>query len=248
MQIAARCRKCGKVMNSQRIDNYRVKLTCACGFSDYRTATERIKTINPYFHRANVTPFIESDRGSMILTMQRANREHLEIISLEEISMLVSSDYDLSEVLNFVAEKLANQLKASVCNIYLLDDEQLVLKATYGFDKAHINKIHIQIGEGITGSVAKTMQPINLSKASDDPRYKVFPELNEDKYNSMLSYPITDKKECYGVINVQTTSMRTFPEDELYFVSIIANLILTAIKIRRTTASKLCRKQSPCEP
>ena len=249
MQIAARCRKCGKVMNSQRIDNYRVKMTCACGFSDYRTATERSKTINPYFHKASVTPFIESDRGSMILTMQRANREHLEIISLEEISMLVSSDYDLPEVLKNVAEKLASQLKASVCNIYLMDSaDTLTLKATYGFEQEHVNNITIRVGEGITGTVAKTMQPVNLTRASQDPRYKVFPELNEEKYNSMLSFPINDKNDCYGVINVQTTSMRTFPEDEINFVSIIANLILTAIKIRRANASRLCRKEIPCTP
>lgn len=243
MHVASRCRKCGKIMNSERIDSYRIKLSCGCGFSDYRTATERSKTVNPHFHRANVTPFFENNRGNMILTMQRANREHFEIISLEEISMLVSSDYELSEVLKDVAQKLAQQLKASVCNIYLSEEDSLVLKATYGFDQNHIDKIMIKTGEGITGTVAKTMQPINLSRASQDPRYKVFPELNEEKYNSMLSFPITDKKDCYGVINIQTTSMRTFPEDEIYFVSIIANLIVTAIKIRRTTALKFSQDQ-----
>ncbi len=236
MQIAARCRKCGKVMSSQRIDNYRVKMTCSCGFSDYRTVAERSKTINPYYHKAIFTPSIDSNRGNMALTMQRANREHLEILSLEEISMLVSSDYDLPEVLKTVAEKLALQLKASVCNIYLLEGNELLLTATYGFDQENIGKIRIRIGEGITGNVAKTMQPINLSNATNDPRYKVFHELNEEKYNSMLSFPITDKKDIFGVINVQTTSMRFFPEDEIFFVSIIANLILSAIKLRRNAA------------
>ncbi|CAH2030220.1 GAF domain-containing protein [Trichlorobacter ammonificans] len=238
MQIAARCRKCGKVMNSQRIDNYRVKMTCSCGFSDYRTVAERSKTVNPYYHKASFTPMIDSSRETMALTMQRANREHMEILSLEEISMLVSSDYDLPEVLSSVAEKLARQLKASVCNIYLAEGDSLVLTATYGFDPGHIGKIRIKIGEGITGNVAKTMQPLNLSNASQDPRYKVFAELNEEKYNSMLSFPIADKQDVYGVINVQTTSMRTFPDDEIFFVSIIANLILSAIKLRRTAARR----------
>ena len=182
MQIAARCRKCGKVMNRQRIDNYRVKMTCSCGFSDYRTVAERSKTVNPYYHKASFTPMIDSSRETMALTMQRANREHMEILSLEEISMLVSSDYDLPEVLSSVAEKLARQLKASVCNIYLAEGDSLVLTATYGFDPGHIGKIRIKIGEGITGNVAKTMQPLNLSNASQDPRYKVFAELNEEKY------------------------------------------------------------------
>lgn len=237
MQISARCRKCGRIMNSQRIDNYRVKMTCPCGFSDYRTMTEKVKTVNPYLHKASFTPYVENERGKMVLTMQRANREHMEIISLEEISMLVSSDFELGEVLQSVSTKLAGQLNASVCNIYLLEGDELVLKATHGFEQDKIGKIRLKIGEGITGTVAKEMQPINLSRASQDPRYKVFPELNEEKYNSMLSFPITDKKDVYGVINLQTTSMRSFPEDEIYFVSIIANLILSAIKLRQRVAS-----------
>jgi len=245
MQIAARCRKCGKVMSSQRIDNYRVKMTCSCGFSDFRSQTEKIKTVNPFYHKASFTPFVESERGKMVLTMQRANREHMEIISLEEISMLVSSDFDLGEVLQSVATKLACQLNASVCNIYLLEDEELVLTATYGFSQDKIGAIRLRIGEGITGTVARDMQPINLSKASQDPRYKVFPELNEERYNSMLSFPICDKKDIFGVINVQTTSMRTFPDDEIYFVSIIANLILSAIKLRRKIAIGRTAEKNP---
>jgi len=245
MQIAARCRKCGRVMNSQRIDNYRVKMTCPCGFSDFRTVTEKVKTVNPYYHKASFTPTVESEKDRMVLTMQRANREHLEIISLEEISMLVSSDFELSEVLQSVAIKLAGQLNANVCNIYLLEEDELVMKATYGFEQEKINQIRLKIGEGITGSVARDMTPMNLSRASQDPRYRVFPELHEEKYNSMLSFPITDKKEIYGVINLQTTSMRTFQEDEIYFVSIIANLILSAIKIRRKAASSRSPEKSP---
>jgi transcriptional regulator with GAF, ATPase, and Fis domain len=248
MQIAGRCRKCGRVMSSQRIDNYRVKMTCACGFSDYRTVTEKVKTVNPFYQKANFTPYVESEKGKMVLTMQRANREHMEIISLEEISMLVSSDFALPEVLQMVAAKLAVQLNASVCNIYLLEGDELVLTATHGYEAEKIGAIRLKIGEGITGTVAKELQPINLSKASQDPRYKVFPELNEEKYNSMLSFPITDKKEVYGVINLQTTSMRSFPEDEIYFVSIIANLILSAIKLRRKAVSSRAALNTPPTP
>ena len=79
-----------------------------------------------------------------------------------------------------------------------------MLKATHGFDQEHIGKIRLRIGEGITGTVAREMQPLNLANASRDPRFKVFPELNEEKYNAMLSFPITDRKDIYGVINLQT--------------------------------------------
>ena len=237
MQLVARCRKCGRVMKSERVDSYRVKMTCSCGFSDFRTITEKVKTVNPFYHKAGFTPFLESEKGKMVLTMQKANREHLEIISLEEISMLVSSDFELPQVLRTVAEKVAHQLKVSVCSIYLMEEGDLVLAATYGFDAAFVGKIRIKIGEGITGIVAKDRQHISLTRASQDPRYKSFPELQEEKYNSMLSFPIADKQEVFGVINLNSTSMKTFSDDEIYFISIIANLILTAVKLRKKVAA-----------
>jgi signal transduction protein with GAF and PtsI domain len=173
----------------------------------------------------------------MVLTMQRNNRDHLEIISLEEISMLVSSDFNLPEVLQSVTKKVAEQLKVSVCSIYLREGDELVLSATHGFDPSFVGKIRIRIGEGITGAVAKEGRQISLTHASQDSRYKHFSELQEEKYNSMLSFPISDKKEVYGVINLNTTSIKSFQEDEIYFVSVIANLILTAIKLRLQVAT-----------
>jgi signal transduction protein with GAF and PtsI domain len=224
-------------MKSQRIDNYRVKMTCSCGFSDFQTSTEKIKTVNPYFHKASFTPFFQSERGSMVLSMQKMNREHLEIISLEEISMLVSSDFDLPEMLQRIADKMAPQLKVSVCTIYLIEDGELVMAATHGFDRSFIGKIRIKVGEGITGTVAKTGEFLAVTNATHDPRYKKFAELQEEKFNSMLSFPIADKNGVVGVINLNATSMKKFQEDEIYFVSIIANLILTALKIRRKVAA-----------
>jgi transcriptional regulator with GAF, ATPase, and Fis domain len=237
MQLAARCRKCGRVMKSERVDSYRVKMTCGCGFSDFRTQTERGKTVNPVYHKAGFTPFLESEKGKMVLTMQKANREHLEIISLEEISMLVSSDFDLPEVLQHVANKIAEQLRVSVCSVYLMNEGDLLLAATHGFDASFIGKIRIRLGEGITGTVARERQYISLTRASQDPRYKNFPELQEEKYHSMLSFPIADKQDVYGVINLNSTTMKTFSEDEIYFVSIIANLILSAVKLRKRFAA-----------
>ena len=58
------------------------------------------------------------------------------------------------------------------------------------------------------------------------------------EYNSMLSFPVADKHEVHGVINVNSTTMKTFTEDEIYFVSIIANLILSAVKLRKRFATR----------
>ncbi|HEY5974266.1 MAG TPA: GAF domain-containing protein [Geobacteraceae bacterium] len=237
MQIVARCRKCGRVMRSERVDSYRMKLVCSCGFSDFRTIPDRVKTVNPFYQKASFTPYLENEKDKMVLTMQRANREHLEIISLEEISMLVSADFELPQMLQQLADKVAGQLRVSVCSIYLMTGDELVLTASHGFAASFIGKIRIRLGEGVTGTVAKERKYISLNKASQDPRYKNFPELQEEKYNAMLSFPIADQSTTYGVINLNSTSIKTFSEDEIYYVSIIANLILTAVKLRLKVAA-----------
>ena len=233
MQLAAHCRKCGRIMNHRRIDTRQVKMSCSCGFSDFRAMPDTVQTANPFYRETYFTPHGECEKGKMTLIMNRASREHLEIISLEEISMLVCYDFELAEVLQSIASKIAGQLNADVCNIYLSEGEELVLMATHGLGQEHVGKIRLRIGEGITGTVAREMLPQSLANASRDPRFKILPELNEEKYNAMLSFPITDQKDIYGVINLQTTSARHFPEDEIHFVSIIANLILSAIKLRQ---------------
>jgi len=40
-----------------------------------------------------------------------------------------------------------------------------------------------------------------------------------------------------GVINLNSTTMKTFSDDEIYFISIIANLILSAVKLRKRFAA-----------
>jgi putative methionine-R-sulfoxide reductase with GAF domain len=238
MEQVTHCRNCGRVMKNKKIDNYRMKMTCSCGFSDFRSITAKLNTVNPFHLEASFIPFMESENGKMLLTKQKANRGNMEIITVEEISMLVSADSDLPQVLQQIVEKVAAQLHVNVCSIYLMEGEELVLAATYGFDPVFIGKIRMKVGEGITGTVARDKEGIILSHASQDPRYRHFPELREKKYNSMLSFPIMDKNHVYGVINYNSISMKTFHDDNLYFISIINNLILAAIKHRQEMASE----------
>ena len=61
------------------------------------------------------------------------------------------------------------------------------------------------------------------------------PETKEEQYKikTMYSYPIFLGDKPFGVLNAQTVVSREFTDDEIYFVSVIANLILGAVKMRK---------------
>ena len=233
MELITRCRKCGKKMKSERVDDYRVKLVCSCGFWEFKTMPAASKAINPYYARDTFSHVKIDEKGGIVFEMERANREKMEIMTLEEISMLASSDYDLNDVLQSVVEKTAKRLGVDVSSIYLWDGKELVLRATTSFVKEAIGKVRLKLGEGVTGTAAKEGKPIYVKDVSKDRRYKKFSELREQNYASMLSHPIIHKGELFGVLNVQTVAPKEFQEDEIYFVSVIANLLLGAIRIRK---------------
>lgn len=234
MENIIRCRKCGKKMKSARVDDYRLKLSCECGFSEYRTAPAATKAINPHFSRQSLLP-LTFDHAGRFFVEQQADREQKEIITLEEISMLASSDYDLDEVLNMVVEKTARRLGVDICSIYLWDGEYLVLRATYGLSKEAVGKARLKIGEGITGSAVQEKKPLLIDDISKDPRYRYFAETKEEQYRikTMYSYPMFSGSEPFGVLNAQTVVTREFTQDEISFVSVIANLVLGAVKMRK---------------
>jgi signal transduction protein with GAF and PtsI domain len=110
-----------------------------------------------------------------------------------------------------------------------------VLSGTYGLSQQAVGKAKLKIGEGITGSAAQGRQPLLIEDVSKDARYRFFPETREEQYKikTMYSYPIFAGTEPFGVLNVQTVVTKEFTDDEISFVSVVANLILGAVKMRK---------------
>ena len=236
MESVIRCRKCGKKMKSVRVDDYKIKFSCApCGYSEYKTAPAASRAINPHLSRSSLLPLILDESGKFFYETERASRERKEIITLEEVSMLASSDYDLGAVLKAMAEKTARRLGVDICSIYLWDGEYMVLRGTYGLAQEAVGKARLKIGEGITGSAVEAGKPLLIEDVSKDQRYRYFPETKEEQYKikTMYSYPMFSGNEPFGALNAQTVVTKEFTEDELSFISVVANLILGAVKMRK---------------
>ncbi|GMR04235.1 MAG: GAF domain-containing protein [Thermodesulfobacteriota bacterium] len=235
MESIIRCRKCGKKMRSVRVDDFKIKSYCSCGYLEYQTATAASKTINPHLSKESLLPLIFDEEGRFFFQADAAARERKEIITLEEVSMLASSDYDLDEVLKTVAEKTADRLGVDICSIYLWDGVQLVLRGTYGLAQEAVGKAKLKLGEGITGFALKERRPLLIEDVSSDKRYHYFSETREEQYKirTMYSYPIYSGEDPFGALNAQTVVTKDFTEDELGFVAVVANLILGAVKMRK---------------
>ncbi len=162
-----------------------------------------------------------------------APERHLRLLT--ETIEAVNSSLDLEEVLSLVASKVADALHADACFVYLYDERtgELVLRATHGTRVDEMtHRPRMRPGEGITGSAAEARAPVTIaSQAHLDPRFKNFPNLPEDEYESILAVPILARGErLEGALNVRTREPREFGEDEIELLLAIAAQVAQSIE------------------
>ncbi|HSG13986.1 MAG TPA: GAF domain-containing protein [Gaiellaceae bacterium] len=160
---------------------------------------------------------------------------HLRLLT--ETIAAVNSSLDLQEVLELVASKVADALGTDACFVYLYDErtDELVLRATHGTRVEELTRTpRMRPGEGITGVAAVERSPVMIpSQAHLDPRFKQFPNLPEDEYESILAVPILVRDTLEGALNVRTREPREFTDDEIELLVAIASQVAQTIEHAR---------------
>jgi two-component system, sensor histidine kinase PdtaS len=172
-----------------------------------------------------------------------ASARHLQLLT--ETIEAVNSSLDLQEVLGLVASKVAGALGADACFVYLYDEQadELILRATHGTSVEEMTRTpRMKPGEGITGTAAAERAPIMISaQAHLDPRFKAFPNLPEDEYESILAVPILARKKLAGALNVRTLEPREFSAAEIELLSAIAAQVAQTIEHAKLYADAQAR-------
>jgi len=153
---------------------------------------------------------------------------------LHDLGTRIAAADPLHEVLDEIVEFVADLVSCDSCFIFVLEGDELVLRASKNPHPEALDRLKMQIGQGITGWVAEHREPVVLpEKASRDPRFKIFSELPEDAYEAMLSVPIVSRGRVVSVINVQNREARVFTSREVKSVSTIGHLVGAAIEMAR---------------
>jgi len=153
---------------------------------------------------------------------------------LTRTTEVVNSSLDLQEVLEAIAHEVAAALETDACFVYLYDEhgDELVLRATHGTRIEDATSApRMRSGVGITGAAAAERRPIMLASGAHlDPRFKAFPNLREDEYESILAVPILARDVLEGALNVRTRAPRAFTEAEIALLTSIASQVGQSIE------------------
>jgi len=153
---------------------------------------------------------------------------------LHEIGGRLATAEGFHEVLDRVVEFASALVKCDSCLIYVIEGDQLVLRASKNAHPDVVGRLKLRVGQGITGWVAEHHEPVAISeKAAQDPRFQFFHELPEDSYEAFLSVPLLCRGRVVGAINLQHRRPHIYKRREIRLISAIGFLVGAEIELAR---------------
>jgi sugar diacid utilization regulator len=129
---------------------------------------------------------------------------------------------------------LSDASAVHACFVYLLDAEQkrLVLRAASAPYAQFVDRIALEKGEGLAWWVLTKRRAAFIREgALDDPRVKYVPELEEERFQSLVAVPLLGKRgDAIGAITLDTEAPREFTDAEVEFLVASASLVAGAIE------------------
>ncbi len=128
--------------------------------------------------------------------------------------------------LDRITHLIADSMGTEVCSIYLFrDPETLELCATEGLKPEAVHQTRMKLGEGLVGRVARTNSAVNTANAPAEKGFRYMPETGEEIYSSFLGVPIQRVGEKLGVLVVQSKTDRSYSDDEVYALEVVAMVL-----------------------
>jgi uroporphyrinogen-III synthase len=153
---------------------------------------------------------------------------------LHKVSSRIAAADPLHVVLGSIVEFVTTVIPCDSCFIYVLEQGKLVLRASKNPHADLVDRLGVQLGQGITGWVAENREPVAIaSNASNDPRFMIFRSLPEDHFEAILCTPILCASKVVGVINLQHRLSYQHTENEVRLLSTLGFLVGAEIERAR---------------
>lgn len=155
---------------------------------------------------------------------QQINRRLSEMTVLRHVAQVVNRRLEMQSLLFEVVRQVGEELGYPVVEIYLVEDDELVLRAARGSEDEI--SFRIPLSQGVTGRAARMAEAIYVPDVSLDPDY--VPGNTEAKCE--IAVPLRKDDVVIGVLNVESPILNDLTEDDLRLLSLLADNISIAIE------------------
>jgi signal transduction protein with GAF and PtsI domain len=166
--------------------------------------------------------------------MYEARMKELNLLKgLLEISKAVNSALDVKKVLHLLVKTATTALDIKAAAVRLLDEKRQMMElvASYGLSDRYITKGPVGTDKSLTEAMMG--KAVSIYDVAQDPKATYPKEAQEEGIKSILSVPINLKGKVIGVMRIYTSDPRDFSDDEITFISSLAEQAALAMENAR---------------
>ena len=160
--------------------------------------------------------------------------------SIQRLGSRLSGLTEVREIGHAIATELRQLIDYHNVRVYRTHGNDLIPVAMLGHGAVYsdetVENLRVEVGEGVTGWVAKYRVPQLVDDTANDPRAITIPGSEPDIDESMLLAPMVHEGSCLGVLVLSKLGLRQFTEDDLRLLVIYASFAAQAMANADATA------------
>lgn len=155
--------------------------------------------------------------------------------ALYQITLLISSSLDLDTVLENLTKEAARVVDAKASSVRLLDrdGQRLEMRAVYNLTDAYLNKGPVELARSPVDRRILEGHASQLEDVTHDPNFQYPGEAAAEGIVSVASLPLIAHGRPIGVLRVYSGERRSFSDEEMRFLTAVADLAALSIENAR---------------
>ena len=185
-------------------------------------------------------------KNTQLVASLAQDKDRLEL--LHRLSRRISESLDIHDVAQRALDDVCAVVGAGhgVVLVQEIGTDRLRLVAVFGYDAESINamdqRIHLRVGDGLTGWVAAHHVPVIVPDVTKDERWMVVKGM-DDWVLSAMSVPLVSRDELQGVLSIYSEQEGFFNDDHRRLVESAVATVTAAIANARLYEAEWNRRQ-----
>jgi GAF domain-containing protein len=148
----------------------------------------------------------------------------------QEVIRLITCTLKVDRVLKTIAAKIPDVIGVDAATIRLLDPtgKELLLPAAHGLSQEYLGRGPVDTEKNVMDALAGS--PVSIYDAASDPRINYSVAARKEVVKSILVAPIPIRGKISGVLKLLARKQRHFAENEIEFVTALAEQYGIAIE------------------
>lgn len=169
---------------------------------------------------------------------------------IRNIAGILERSLDVREIVNPIMDAMTTHLDMKHATITLLNRKtnDILIDASHGLTPQQAQRGRYKLGEGVTGQVIESGEPILIEKTSESPLFLNRTQRTSPSDSSFICVPIKTGKTVVGALSADRPYDKSADlQSSVFLMELVASLLAQSVRLRRSAQERGEKLQSENE-